>query len=561
MAYTILAMIGILALGNGHRSVDQRDAPKVTSDTGAITGIVVAADTRTPLADVAVTLRPADQLPALRPGTQLEVYKSGPSAIVRTDAAGQFALAGIPPGRYRILAEPGPTAGRYVSVTFPEPALDDSAPIAVSANQVAAGLVIPLPRGAVISGRVVDEAGNPMALVPVSVQELLPGERRRSAFAFSMGASTRTDDNGAFRLFGLRPGEFVLAAQAPRPNPLRIDPGAAAVASLPLAYYPGTTVLKDATRIRIEDGDEYGPLIFTFPPIHGFTIRALVVDPGGQPAALVSVALRSADLSGPTVSMMSKTTSSDGTVDFQRLPAGEYALSIAHYGPREAQFAWLPITVVEDVDGLTIRLQRGVSVKGRLVFEGGAPAPLPSLYIRSIPVKPGGANASVMPGPDLLFTLDNQHGPTVIRADQLPPGWHLKSVLMDGKDVTDSPIEFAVDGPPLEIVFSRSAAALSGVVTTAQGIPVESSVVLVNDELSGPARTASVRRAMTTSDGRYGFDGLRAGRYLVIATIREDGFMSSITDEYVNLLVGHATPATINEGEVKRLDLTRVALR
>ena len=112
-----------------------------------------------------------------------------------------------------------------------------------------------------------------------------------------MGASTRTDDNGAFRLFGLRPGEFVLAAQAPRPNPLRVDLGAAAaVASSPLAYYPGTTVLKDATRIRIEDGDEYGPLIFTFPPIHGFTIRALVVDPVGQPAALVSVALRSADL-------------------------------------------------------------------------------------------------------------------------------------------------------------------------------------------------------------------------------------------------------------------------
>ena len=66
---------------------------------------------------------------------------------------------------------------------------------------------------------------------------------------------------------------------------------------------------------------------------------------------------------------------------------------------------------------------------------------------------------------------------------------------------------------------------------------------------------------MTTSDGRYGFDGLRAGRYLVIATIREDGFMANTTDEYVNLLAGHATRATINEGEVKRLDLTRVALR
>ena len=66
---------------------------------------------------------------------------------------------------------------------------------------------------------------------------------------------------------------------------------------------------------------------------------------------------------------------------------------------------------------------------------------------------------------------------------------------------------------------------------------------------------------MTGSDGRYRLDGLRAGRYLVIATIREDGLMSITTDEYVNLLAGYATRVMINDGEVKRLDLTRIALR
>jgi hypothetical protein len=110
-------------------------------------------------------------------------------------------------------------------------------------------------------------------------------------------------------------------------------------------------------------------------------------------------------------------------------------------------------------------------------------------------------------------------------------------------------------------VFSRSAATLSGVVTTAQGVPAESAVVLINDELNEPDRAANVKRATTTSDGRYRFDGLRSGRYLVIATIREDGFMSSTTNEYVNLLAGSATRVMIADGETRRLDLTRIALR
>ena len=560
MTHIILSMVAMLASWGGQPSAIPRDALKVSSDTGAITGTVVAADTRTPLADVAVTLRPADQLPVVRPGSFLETYKSV-ADTVRTDAAGRFALLGIPPGRYRLVAEPGPTAGRYVPARFPDPALDDSAPITISANQIAESLVIPLPRGAVISGRVVDEAGNPMALVSVSAQELLPGNRRRSRFAGSLGSAARTDDNGAFRLFGLRSGEFVLAAQSLPQNPLLIDSGAGAATALsPPAYYPGTTVFRNAARIRIEDGDEHGPLTFTLPEARSFTILARIVDPDGQPAGHVSVSLRSAALYEPGVPMVSRTTNSAGTVEFPRVPAGEYALAIAHYGSQGAQFAWSPATVSEDVE-LTIRLQRGVSVHGRLIFEGGPPSHLPTIQIRGTPARPGGANSSAATvRPDLSFTLPDQHGPRLILAEG-PSGWHLKAVRVDGHDVTDSPVEFAANAPLLEVVLSRSAATLSGIVTTAKGVPAESSVMLINDDLSGPERTAAMKKVMTSSDGKYRFDSLRAGRYLVVATIREEGFVSGTTNEHVELLAGHGTRVTINEGEAKRLDLTRTSLK
>ena len=562
MTRTILTLIVVLLSSEGRAPEVQRDAPKASSDTGAISGRVVAADTQVPLAGVMVMVRPADQLPTIRAGVVMGAYSGTLSASARTDAGGRFAVAGIPPGRYRLVAEPGPTAGRYLSTRFPDPALDDSAPISVSANQVVDGLVIPLPRGAVISGRVVDEAGNPMAFVAVSLQEVLPGERARPALGTSPGAQARTDDTGAFRLFALHPGEFVLSAQPMRSAALWIEPaGGPGMMPGPSFYYPGTSVLKDATRLRLEAGEEYGPLVFTVSPVRTAMVRLTVLDPGGQPATLTSVSLRAAPPSGPSLSIVSRTTNSDGTVEFPRVPTGEYVVSVAHYGPQGSLFAWSPLAVTEDVDGVTIRLQPGVAVKGRLIFEGGAPAPLPTMHVRSTPVRPGGTNSStVMPDQDQSFTLTNQYGPTLIRADG-PPGWHLKAVRVDGRDVTDAPVDFAADGPLVEVVLSRSAATLRGVVATAMGIPAESSVLLINDDLTGPERAATVRTVMTSSDGRYRVDGLRAGRYLVVATIRDDGFPSVTTPEYLDLLAGHATRVAIQDGEAKVLNLTRVVVR
>ena len=205
-------------------------------------------------------------------------------------------------------------------------------------------------------------------------------------------------------------------------------------------------------------------------PTRFLTVRGVLLDPDGQPAANVNVSLQR-PTSGLGVTVHKRSSAkADGTFEIRDVPPGEHAIVVNRYGAPGSQYAFVPLRVYDDIEGLTIRLQPGVTIKGQVLFEGIAPAPLPTMYVRSVSARYGsrsGAPSGVMPAPDLSFTLEHQFGPTLIRADP-PPGWHLKSVLHDGRDVTDEPTEFG-EAARVQVVLTQRAASLTGVVTTASG--------------------------------------------------------------------------------------------
>jgi hypothetical protein len=111
-------------------------------------------------------------------------------------------------------------------------------------------------------------------------------------------------------------------------------------------------------------------------------------------------------------------------------------------------------------------------------------------------------------------------------------------------------------------VLSPRAATLAGTVKTPRGAPVDASIVLISED--SPAwhdRSTATRRTAAGDDGSYRFDGLRTGRYLVLATPREDGHLASLTPDDFELIARHATRVTIEEAEAKSLDLKRVRIR
>jgi hypothetical protein len=72
---------------------------------------------------------------------------------------------------------------------------------------------------------------------------------------------------------------------------------------------------------------------------------------------------------------------------------------------------------------------------------------------------------------------------------------------------------------------------------------------------------ASAKTVMTGSDGKYRLEGLRGGRYLAVATLRDDVMIMGTSGAYFEVLAKYGTPVTIDDGESKTLDLKRVAVQ
>jgi len=141
-----------------------------SSRTITVHGRVVADDTGAPIRNARVARDP----------------KADPAAVL-TDAEGHFVLPAVSRQSQTL----------HASKTG----------YAASAVPVAADVEIRLQRAGVITGRVLDDFGEPLALIGVAVERVV---RVNGGVQFIRHLSVDTDDTGAYRLFGLPAGEFVV---------------------------------------------------------------------------------------------------------------------------------------------------------------------------------------------------------------------------------------------------------------------------------------------------------------------------------------------------------------
>ena len=127
--------------------------------------------------------------------------KIGDLQTTASDDDGNFRVTGLSPGTYSLLTQiPG-----YVMPP------DSSGP---SRHRIGENVSINLIKGAVITGRVTDEFGEPIVGVRVVAYRVrtLEGKPEFDSKALNVTAAGReTDDRGAYRLFGLEPGIYVVS--------------------------------------------------------------------------------------------------------------------------------------------------------------------------------------------------------------------------------------------------------------------------------------------------------------------------------------------------------------
>jgi hypothetical protein len=257
----------------------------------------------------------------------------------------------------------------------------------------------------------------------------------------------------------------------------------------------------------------------------------------------------------------------DGQFSIANVPPGLYTLR-ARNNDRDAPLSTSqPLSVTNgDVNNVIVILQTGGSLAGSVVFQPGSTPPLPDLtQIRvTAPSTEPDENIGPTPNPrvnkDGTFTIDGVSiGPHLIRANGGGPlrGWNLKSVTVDGRDVTDTPIDIRSGQKIGNVVvtFTDKVSEINGTVTDAQGTPVTEYTVLAfstNNSVWRP-QSRQIATARPDQTGMFKIRNLPAGEYYVV-TVDPSEPGEWFEPAYLDQHRSGATRLTLGEGDVKTQD-------
>jgi protocatechuate 3,4-dioxygenase beta subunit len=555
---------------------------QLKTGTGRILGRVVSTDTGGPLRRAQVRL------------TAPEIGVK----VALTDAEGRYEFRELPAGRFSLNA----SKSGYVSVQYGQTRpFEQGRPIELADKQVLAKTDVAMPRGGVISGRIVDEFGDPLpdALVSAMRQTWSNGRRR----LLPTGRTSQTNDLGQYRMYGLPPGEYYISASLRNTDITIMDaallggPSSGASGSTPSSgyaptYFPGTTTATSAQRVTVAVGQEAQNTDFALAPVRLARITGTVMTSDGKPldGGMVSAmpASRTGEVGLALMGGATGRTSKDGNFSIPSVAPGEYTLTVrsvriitsdggdtmmfrATIGGgsdgTDSETASVPVVVSgEDLSNVVIITSKGATANGRLTFEGGAPPSATGVRINSVAADTDGpimmAAGGVTAKDDGSFQLKGLSGRRLLRLNNLPPGWTLKSVRLNGDDVTDSGIEFksGQDLSGLELVASSKQTEITGGVTASNGSPLKDYTVVVfsdDPQYWTLPFTRWVNGTRPDQEGRFRVRNLPAGSYNIVAVdYIEAGAWGD--PELLDRLKSHAKRITLSDGGSEKVDLKLV---
>lgn len=439
--WTALILFGVVT---GVVTAQVRDPKSAAQQTqvagkGVIAGVVVAADSGRPVRRARV---------ALTGGTP-RVSKS-----VQSDDLGAFRFENLPAGQFTLSS----AKGGYVETVYGQKQPGSGrpgTPIQLVAGQELTQISMPLARGGVITGIVLEETGEPAFGAAVQAFRWITKTGERTLIPVG---NAGTDDRGMYRISGLQPGSYVIAVG--RGTELEI--GVEGVAYFKVMevlnersiatdkfvldqtgwssdtpnvprtgfsrlYYPGTMQASAAATIPLGVSEERSGIDFQLQVVPLGRVGGTVLGADGPVRGASVHLIDPAQI--PGVGTRQTRTGADGRFVFNGVPPGQYSVvaraaakgapvleagtreavaflasdELAQNAKRRAELAATiaraaPLWAASDIgfDGrdqteISLTLQPGVTVSGKIEFEAG-PGPTPDPTRMSVTVTPVGQN-------------------------------------------------------------------------------------------------------------------------------------------------------------------------
>jgi hypothetical protein len=594
-ALLALAIAGCTSMGGAAQQAPARDTPSavVPTGTGVIRGTIVSDD--------------GDARPMRLAKVELNSTTARRLPVVMTDDAGRFEFRQLPAARFTVTAtKPGYVQASYGQKRPGGP----SVPIVIADGQQV-DITIKLPRGGVITGTIRGPDGEPAPSVLVRLltyNDPTAPDRALGTRTFSNSAngSLTTDDRGVYRIYGLPPGEYFLQAQPRTSNTggqttsaaeigwaqrllaapssaVTPAPQAGQSATFAPVFYPGATDPAGAGGITVSIGEERAGIDVTLGYTPTATVSGVVRDPDGRPPKVSQMTLARPNLPfGVGGGNTFVRPNADGVFSASGVVPGDYVLAargaahdagVTAAGPQgdASQPLWALMELHingRDMTGLELKLVPGITVSGRIVFEGTAKPPV-DLSKLSVSVSPQNIPGSVSMGSppanakaDGTFTVPGV-GPGRYRlfsnvpAAQGPAVWTLKSATVHDVDTLDTPFDIVRDDvADAVITFSDHPTELTGVLSDASGRAAVEYLILVvsTDRSMWFSQSRRIRAVRPGNNGNFSITGLPAGEYYVLAlTDLEQSRMYS--PAYLDPLVaGPQIKLTFADGEKKTQD-------
>jgi protocatechuate 3,4-dioxygenase beta subunit len=503
----------------------------------------------------------ADGAPLRRAQVRVFAQELRDQRVTTTDERGAYEFKDLPAGRFNVSA----SKGSYVTLQFGQTRpMQGGTPLQVLDGQTIEKVDFALPRGSVITGRVVDEFGDPVADVQVMPMQSRFAQGRRRLMP--TGRSSQTNDIGEYRIYGLSPGDYFVSATMRNFNGGDSDDHTGYAPT----YYPGTPNGAEAQRVSVAIGQSVSEINITLVATRTAKITGTVTDSQGRPVVQGFVNAMPRQAGGMFFGPAGGGPIRDGTFTLSGVAPGDYTLR-ANIGNNSGgggrpEFATATVTVNgEDISGVRLMAMSLITATGRVVFQdvSAAQSLRARININASPINPddqmmmmGGGNTTVKE--DYTFELKVPAGRMRVFAGVQTPGWTLHAVRLNGVDVTDAGIEFTPGGDfsAIEIELTNRLSELSGVVTNARGEVVKDCAVLVfsQDRDDWTLNTRHRSQGRPDQEGRFRIRALPAGRYYAIALDSVDPNESG-DPEFLDRIRQRATAFSINDGETKALDL------
>lgn len=484
----------------------------------------------------------------------------------RTDAQGRFEYTQLIARRYRLTI----SADRFVSIDFGQKRPGETGVPIELADGATFKADVALPRAGAIEGILYDEFSEPAPSLFVQAarkqfvagrSRLMPIERRAS--------TAMTDDRGHYRLAGLEPGDYYVAALS----------GAYAEQSetggFAPTYYPGTPDSGAATAVTLPFGAD-AAATFALTPARTVAVSGMMVDANGQPVGRGTIWLMTPDrLQRADFNLARGGTAPDGRFVLRNVPQGQYTLQGFGVPPAGGRgplnlgampFGWTSLSVGDtDLEDVVLKVTPGTLLRGRIALEdpSAAPPKAEQIHVTAIPVEFDSAPVGGGPSPsttnaDLTFVVSNMSGLRRIFVTTGSPAWMLKKITRAGHDVTDAPLDFRTENvEDVEVLLTPKVTAVTGTVPDEKGRPVTDCAVVIfsSDPSKWIDRSRFVAMLRPNQQGTFIARGLPPDQYLAIA-LPNLVLTEWMDPAFLQQLRPSATTFVLSEGETRTLTLS-----